>query len=251
MEQRSTAWIKLAFGAAFALAIYHALRPITPREVALWDDLVRPPIRQSFFSPDAWNGWLYAVVAKRAAGILRLSEFSLRVPALIAGAVYLCLLPRRSRSLPLAIVPVALGWFSSAAGYGVALALCAAAWRWRRPAPLLLGFAIAASPVFAIPLAASALLSGFDAIERVAIPAAVTAFLLLIIPLSHASARAQPGIGGREVASIRDTLLPLRGCPVRLATRPDLLPAVRFYKDRYRQREWLLTGENPDVRIGL
>src|SRR5581483_6564463 len=109
MGRLYTASSRIASVALFAVAVWLCLRPITAGEAILWNDLVRPPLRTAFFAPDAWSGWIYAVLAKRAVGLLRLSEFSLRLPALLAGGVWLALTPKR----PLyAIVPLLLGWFT-------------------------------------------------------------------------------------------------------------------------------------------
>lgn len=256
MERRSTAWISVISGVAFASAVWLAVtRPATLAEATLWNDLVRPPLRQAFFAQDAWSGWIYAVLAKRAAGLFRLSEFSMRLPALAAGGLYLWILPRRPALLLAAIVPVALGWFSTASGVGLALGFCAAAWRWHRAAPVLLGVAVATCPVLAAPLGllavAWAVRSGRDTVERIAIPAITTAFILSILPLSHAAAPSPPAVGSREERAVRDAVQPLRGRAARIATNPELTPLVEFYKARYRQRTWEITDQNPQVRIGF
>ncbi len=256
MERLSTKLVSALYVAAFAIAVYFALtRPATVREAILWNDLVRPPLRAVFFAPDAWSGWIYGVLAKRTVGLFRLSELSLRLPSILACAFYMALLPRRAIFLLAAMVPVALGWFSIAAGYGLALAFCAAAGHWRSSAPVLLGLAIASSPVFAIPLAivaaAAAFRDGMRPIEKVAIPAAVTAFIVLILPLSHAAAAADRAVGSREEAALRVAVQPLRGQTVRISIRPELAPLLEFYKARYRQRAWQITDQAPQVRIPL
>lgn len=235
MERLSTTSSKALFATAFAVAVWFALRPITAAEATLWNDLVRPSLRSAYLMPDAWSDWLYAVLAKRAAGLFRLSEFSLRLPAVLAGVVWLFLLPRKPIWVLAAAVPVALGWFSTATGHGVSLALCAAAWRWRTASPWLLGLAIAISPLFAVLLIPLAVTRG---IERVAIPALTTAFILLIVPLSHAAWVEKPAIGSREEAAFRNAVQPLRGHVVELSAAPDTIPILEFYKARYRQRGW-------------
>lgn len=242
MDRRSTGWTSVGFAACFAAAVYLAFRAITPREASLWDLLVRPPIGAAYLDPISWWGWIYAVPAKRAIGLFRLSEFSLRLPALVAGACYLALLPRRPLFVIAGIAPVALGIFSTANGLGLSLALCAAAVRWPRAASVLLGIAVAASPVIAIPLVLAALWKGIEAIERIAIPALVTAFILLILPLSRAAWPQSPPVGSREVDAARTALLPWRGRAVRVKAVPGLLPVVRFYKDRYRERGWTVSS---------
>jgi hypothetical protein len=243
MERLSTAWTRLAAVAILAAAVWLCFRPLTSAEATLWDDLVRPPLRTAFFAPDAWSSFIYGLLAKRTAGLLRLSEFTLRLPALLAGTAWLLLTPKK----PLyAIVPLLLGWFTTAEGYGISLALCAAAWRWRSAAPWLLGLAIAVSPLFAIPLGLYALTRGIASIERVAIPALVTAFVILIVPLSHAATPANGAIGSRKERAVRDALQPLRGRAAELAVTPDTLPLLEFYKARYRQRNWQIESNLMD-----
>jgi hypothetical protein len=239
MERLFTASTRLVLALGFAVAVYWAaVRPITAAEAILWNDLVRPPLRVAFFAPDAWSGWLYALLAKRTVGLFRLSEFTLRLPALLACGVYLSVLPRRPVSILLAVYPIAVGLFSTGAGHGVALALCACAWRWRSAAPVLVGFAIVASiPVglLAIPLL---LRPGFESIEKVVIPAVVIAFIVLIVPLSHAEAPVKSAVGSREVEAVRERVQRLRDKPVRFSVTPPLAPILAFYKARYRQRSW-------------
>jgi len=252
MERLSTASIKAFFLAALGVSVYLAItRPLTFGEATLWNDLVRPSARAAFFAPDAWSGWLYALLAKRTVGLFRLSELTLRLPAILAGICYLALLPRRQAFLIFGAVPVALSWFSIATGYGLALAFCAAAWRWQRVAPILLGLAIASSPVFALPLGIVAVVSGLGAIEKVAIPALVTAFVLLIVPLSRAAEPVKTSVGSREEAAVRSALQPLRGQALRISAPPDILPLVEFYKASYRQRQWQITDRDPQVRLAF
>lgn len=254
MDRSYSTSIKVIYAVAFAVAAYLAFaRPMTIREAILWDDLIRPPFRTAFFAPDAWSGWVYAVLAKRTIGLFRLSEFTLRLPAVLAAGAYLALLPRRLLFVIVAVVPVALGCFSTAGGVGLALAFCAAAWRWRRAAPLLIGFAVAASPVFALPLAAlavaAAVRGGFAILERVAIPALVFAFILSVLPLSRADGVARPAAGGREVAVVHNALLPIRGRTVRISAPAPVRPLVAFYKARYRERGWEITDVQPNISI--
>jgi hypothetical protein len=240
MERLYTVSIRVAI---VAVAVWLCLRPLTAAEATLWNDLVHPPLRTAFFAPDAWSGWVYALLAKRTAGLLRLSEFSLRLPALLAGAAWLLLTPKK----PLyALVPLLLGWFTTAEGYGVSLALCTAAWRWRSAAPWLLGLAIGVSPLFAVPLGLYAVTRGIASIERVAIPALVTAFLILILPLSHAAVPAKSSIGSREELALRNSVQPLRGQPAVISGPPEALPLLEFYKARYRQRNWQIESNLMD-----
>jgi hypothetical protein len=171
--------------AGTAVAVYLALtQPLTEGEARLWYDLVRPSLREAWRMPDAWSGLLYALVAERLIGIMRLSELALRMPSLIAAAALAGLVWRTRAPLFLGAyaVGVAAGWFSAAAGHGVALALwCYAvfdpnrSWLW-------FGLAAAASPPFAL---LGVIWWRIKDIERVVIPAAALVLILLLAPLSH------------------------------------------------------------------
>src|SRR5688572_10097362 len=88
MEKVYSASIRALAIAGVLLSVYlAATRALTFQEAALWSHLVRPPLREAFRAPDAWNGLLYSLLAERAIGIFRLSEFSLRLPAILSGAI--------------------------------------------------------------------------------------------------------------------------------------------------------------------
>lgn len=169
------------------LASYYfaATRALGAGEAALWAHLIRPPLRDAFRAPDAWSGLLYSLLAERAIGILRLSEFSLRVPAVLSGIVCAWLVCRSTK--PVFIVAygaaAALGWFSSAQSHGLATAFLLLALQFPRQAGWLFGLSIAANPIFA---ALGLFWWRIKDIERVVIPAFVTAFIILIIPASQA-----------------------------------------------------------------
>jgi hypothetical protein len=175
----------LGLGVALYLAV---TRPISPSEAALWQHLVRPPLREAAKAADAWSGLFYALLAERAVGLFRLSEFSLRLPALLSGAVCAWLV-WRTPSFLLAIAyagGVAMGWFSTAVGHGLALGLWCLAVMTPRFAGWLFGLAVTASP----PIAALGIIWWkIRDIERVLIPAAATALILLLIPASHSGPR--------------------------------------------------------------
>lgn len=171
-------------GVVFATSLA-ATRPLTVAEAALWDHLIRPPIQEALHAPDAWTGLLYSILAERSIGLLRLSEFSLRLPSVLAATVIAVMLWRnKSRFIgAVYILALAAGWFSTAQGGGIGLAFWAASLYWRSHAGWLLGLAIASSPLVA-PLAF--VYWRITEIERVVIPAVVTAFILLLFPASHA-----------------------------------------------------------------
>jgi hypothetical protein len=186
MKPASTAWISVVAVAGVLFSVYLAVtRPLGMEEAQLWNDLIRPHWRESVFAPDAWSGILYAVTAERAVGLLRLSEFSLRFPSVLSGLACAWVLWRTKNPLLAGayVVAAAAGWFSIAAGHGCATAFCFLAVTYPRYAGGLFGVGIAFSPVFAL---AAVACWRIRHIERVVIPAFVTAFLILLIPASHA-----------------------------------------------------------------
>jgi hypothetical protein len=155
---------------------------VTVDEARLWADLIRPTFRESVIAPDAWTGILYAILAERGIGVLRLSELTLRLPAMLAGMACGWAVWRRQSAFVAATygAAAALGWFSTAAGQGIATALCLTI---PRPSGWRIGLAIAFSPAFALILL---IYWRIREIERITIPAVVTAFFLLLIPATHA-----------------------------------------------------------------
>src|SRR4051794_30399279 len=163
MERAFTVSSRVLLAALFLLVVFQAAsRALTIDEATIWDHLVHGSFRSAFIAPDAWNGLVYAILAKRAIGLFRLSELTMRLPAVLAGAIYLVVLTRHMRppiAVLLAVPPMALGWFSTATPHGVALVLvlCAAVSLRVERRAVLFGLAIATSPIFAVPLAALAI----------------------------------------------------------------------------------------------
>lgn len=245
MERASTASTRTAralLWALFAVNVYRAAtQSITADEAYAYDRFVRPPIREVLAQYDANNHVLYTLLAKRSVGLFRATEFSLRLPSLLCGALYLWAVYRLTRrtfgagALFLAAMalltlhPVVLDYLSAARGYGMALAL----WMWALElmlecrslsfAAICLGLSVAANLAFAFPAAALAC-TFFLAVwgrampcpdgpcgqgvalphltERFVIPGIVTAFVLLAIPLS----RAEAGNFGNGAGSLRQML---------------------------------------------
>src|SRR6476659_9944707 len=107
MERAFTVSTRILLAGLFVFAVFQAAtRPLTIDEAVLWDHLVRPRFREAFVAPDAWHGLLYAIAAKRPIGLFRLPEFSLRLPALIAGAIYLLVIARNTRSWLSILLPL-------------------------------------------------------------------------------------------------------------------------------------------------
>ena len=186
MEKVYTASIRVLAAVGLLLSAYlAATRTSSFEEAALWAHLVRPPLREAFRAPDAWSGLAYSLLAERAIGVLRLSELSLRLPAIISGAICAWIVCR-SKKLLIALaygVAAGLGWFATAQSYGLATAFFFLAIDRPRHAGWLFGLSIAAHPVFAV---LALYWWRLKDIERVVIPAVATAFILLIVPASQA-----------------------------------------------------------------
>ena len=167
------------------------------------------------------------LAAKRTIGLFRLSEFTLRLPALIACAAYLYIIrdagPVLASRFSSPSRPFALGWFSTATPHSIALVLhfCGAGPWHDTDEPrraLYCGLAVAASPVFAMPLAVLAvwqiLRNGIPFVERIAIPAVTTAFVLSDHPAEprrpHSAVR-RSGAGKRPPSEPRLRSLRNRG----------------------------------------
>src|ERR1039458_10363351 len=138
-----------------------AVRPVTPAEALAYDRFVRPTLSETLHQPSRNPDVLYTLLEKRSVGLFRVSEFSIRLPALLAGGLYLWSIWRLCRRwvlvVPLAAAPLAWQCFSTANGLGLALAL--AAWALESApkklnrAGVCLGLAVAAHLPFAIPAA--------------------------------------------------------------------------------------------------
>jgi 4-amino-4-deoxy-L-arabinose transferase-like glycosyltransferase len=244
MERTSTAstsFVRGALWALFATNVYRAAtQSITSDEAFTYNHFVRPSLKVTLGIYDANNHILNTLLAKISLIFLPLSEFSLRLPSLLFGGLYLWAVYRLARRAfgsgaffvaavaLLSLNPLVLDHLSAARGYGMALAL----WMWAleflleyleqapgaregllNRAGLCLGLAMAANLAFAFPVAAlggafclTAVLwkrtSAGTLAQQLAVPAILVAFLLLVLPLSHAEPESFY-FGG---ASLRDTL---------------------------------------------
>src|SRR5580692_4102817 len=134
MEPRYTISSKIAIAclaAIFAVQVYRvATRPIGRGEAYLYDRFVRPTTRQVLASELLDRDVLYSLLEKRSVGLFHVSPFSVRLPALLFGILYLWSIWRLTRRFALVAVvigavPLFWGLFAWADGTGVALALCA------------------------------------------------------------------------------------------------------------------------------
>ena len=246
-----------------------AVRPITPAEALAYDRFVRPLMIETLHQPSRNPDVLYTLLEKRSVGLFRVSEFSIRLPAVLAGGLYLWAIWRLSRRpvlvVTLALAPLAWQCFSTANGFGLALAL--AAWaleavpRKLNWAGVCLGLAVASYLPFAIPaaiLAAIIVWRNFRwdrAVEGFLIPALVTSFIILVLPLSLArhTPSVPPELSSAEVNGVRAAVEALRReCgtkPIRVGTSSAVAPVLSFYRSRFRLASWQLSDAAADYYV--
>ncbi len=246
----------LAFGICLpvlAWCIWRAASlPIGAGEARLYDHLVRVPLLEALAQPDAWRGLIYAAAARRTVNLLRLSELTLRLPAVLSAVLYLLMVYRLSCRnlwlLVLAAYPAVTDVFVTAQGGGLASALCLAALsasNWNL-AGLSLGLALAVAPAWWwMPLAVA---TGMLAVSRewirwtqqVGITAVVTALVILLLPLVHAGReRSLPGAAPAAMRTAMKTLRSSVGSrQVSVAVSEPFEEQVLFYRARYRAASW-------------
>src|SRR5271157_848927 len=268
--KRST---KLALAALIAVfageAWLAAVRPVTSAEALAYDRFVRPPMRETLHQPGRNPDVLYTLLEKRSVGLFRVSEFSIRLPSLLAGGLYLWAIWRLCRRsllvVPLAAAPLAWQCFSTSSGLGLALTLAAwameAAPKKLNRAGICLGLAVASHLPFAIPaviLAAIVVWRNFRwdrAVETFLIPALVTSFIFLVLPLSLApeTPSVPPELTSAQVKGVRAAVEVLRReCgtrPIRVAASAAVAPVLSFYRSRFRMPTWQLSDAAADYYV--
>jgi hypothetical protein len=214
MERTSSHWTKLAaaiLAAAFALYVWRAATlAITTDEAFTAISFVAPPWLQILKIYDANHHVLHSYLCKLVTSLLGMSAFSLRIPALLGSALYLWSAWRLARALCgnspvmpslcalLAFHPGLLDYFSLARGYSLGLGFLLYALaesenaRWPRVS-LALGLSVAANAVFILPAAAwigATLITRrlWKQADALIVPGAVTALILMAIPVSYATA---------------------------------------------------------------
>jgi hypothetical protein len=264
---------KLALAAMVAVfageAWLAAVRPITPAEALAYDRFVRPPMRETLHQPSRNPDVLYTLLEKRSVRLFRVSEFSIRLPALLAGGWYLWAIRRLCRRwvlvVALAAAPLAWQCFSTANGLGLALALAAwaleAAPRKLNRAGVCLGLAVAAHLPFA---AGAAILSAIivwrnfrwdRAVEGFLIPALVTCFMFLVLPFSLApeTSSAPPVLTSAQVNGVRAAVEVLRResgtKAIRVRASAAVAPVLSFYRSRFRLASWQLSDGGADYYV--
>lgn len=268
MERPSTAstnFGRVVLAATVAMVVWRAATlPVSGAEALAWDRLVRPGAASLLVTPGAWSGFLYGLIAKRAAGLFRLSEFSLRFPGIIGCFLY-CYAVRRICGnrvwllLAFCIPAVLLDWFSIAGGSGLAIGLTTLALAHPVSAGLALGLALAACPQIGfVPLTAAAglliALGFWRGMQRVVVPAVAIGFVLLILPLSHAGpALPMPTGPTDQDAAVRAAVAVLRSeagkGTARIAASPSAAGLLDFYRARFRQRNWLPAGQDSEYLL--
>jgi hypothetical protein len=191
---------------------------------------------------DGSNHILYTWIAKLVRRAFRWSDWSVRLPALLASALYLWAAYRVARSrfgdgwlflaaLALLVLnPLVVDCLSAANGHGMALAFWMAALglllegRRLELAGVALGLAVAADLAFTFP--AAALAAGFaltdrewrgEAVRRLAIPAVVTAFILVALPIAHVDSRSFSADAGPPFRGARLLVIPLALAAIAIA----------------------------------
>jgi len=214
------AWQIAAILLACALLAANIYRSVTQSftidEAFSYNRFIGPAMAQAWFRYDANHHVLLALLARGSAHLLGPSEFSLRLPVLAGGAIYLfAAIPLLRRFLPpgplffftycaLTLNPFLLDFLSAARGYGLALGLFVAGLLfttqegWRRIwlllcAGICFGLAISANLVFAIPVAAaiaaygiSQLMAGKPVVlplAELSVPTIATAAAILTVPM--------------------------------------------------------------------
>ena len=221
----STKTAQALLAALFAVNVYRAAtQSVAPDEAETYNRFVGPPLREAFSVMTANNHVLNTLLEIISTSCFHLTDLALRLPSVLCGGLYLWAVYRLSRRTfgsgllllgavaLLTLNPLVLDHLSAARGYGMALAF----WTWAlvlmleypesgqplaarklRLAAVCLGLSVASNLAFIAPVVALA--CGFAVLLRTgqsegpshfaqhfAIPAFVTAFLVLVIPLNHA-----------------------------------------------------------------
>ena len=209
MQPTSTGLSKLAkigLVAVFAWSLLRAVtQSVTPGEAGNYDRFIGPSWRESLLEYAPNNHVLNTILVRISTARIHLTEFSLRLPSLLFGILYMWAAYRICRRwfgegrMFLAVLgllvlnPIVIDAMSEARGYGMALAC----WMWAVElvmsggsvawAGVLLGLSVSASLSFLAPALALIVLTGMRRkLGYMPHLAAMTAFVLLILPLNHA-----------------------------------------------------------------
>ncbi|MGO9094486.1 MAG: ArnT family glycosyltransferase [Bryobacteraceae bacterium] len=215
---------RCAIGVVAALAAVVAYRAwtqsITIDEARNYNLFIAQPMPHMFASFDAANHVLQTLLSKVSIRLFGLAEFTLRLPSVLGALLYLtsaCRLSRylfgRGWLLPLSVLalglnPFLLDYLTAARGYSLGVGLLM--WAFTElmlffgdrdegrlfKAGIGLGLSVSAALIFLFPAAALAILvlgilaldgrRFWVGVEKFAGPGLVTAFVVLVLPLSHA-----------------------------------------------------------------
>lgn len=210
----------LLLGFLFAANVYRArTQSFTADEALTYNNFVSGSWRAVWVEYDANNHVLNTLLARLSVAVFGVSEFTLRLPSLAGGALFLAACFLLCRRLfgdgPMLVItlatltlnPFVLDFLSAARGYGLAvgLFLCAIELLLRafengpsrslKLAALALALSVAANLTFAFPgIVVAAAAAGWLArgrqwralVDEFLLPGLLAAFLLLAIPLSYA-----------------------------------------------------------------
>ncbi len=218
MARGSTIWIRLAQTLLIGVLAFNVWKacnvPITTDEAMSYNEFASRDLQKFFGSYDANHHVLHSFLCRYTVRWLGVSEFSMRLPSLLAGAFYLLLIYCFARRLfdgwlflvavaLLAMNPFVLDYLSLARGYSMALAfwMLALYWAWTRPGTLYrialaLAFSVSSNLAFLfpalallcvfIPMAIAVGRRPFEIVEQLLLPACVVTILILVLPLSKA-----------------------------------------------------------------
>jgi len=209
MERTSTGFNRLSKIALIAIALWSLVRAstqsVTPGEAWNYDRHIGPHWEESLKQFDPNNHVLNTILVKISTARIHLTEFSLRLPSLLFGVLYLIAAYRLSRRwfgqgrMFLAVLglltlnPLILDAMSEARGYGMSLAC----WMWAldlvtaggsmNAAGVLIGLSVAGSLAFLAPAVALIVACiGRRKLEYMPHLSFLVAFLVLLLPLNHA-----------------------------------------------------------------
>lgn len=211
--------------ALIAVNVYRAAtQAITIDEAFTYNSFVARPFAETVKYYDANNHVLHSIMVRLSTAVFGVSELTVRLPALLGGALYLLAAWRLCRyalgggwmmllaTAMLGLNPFILDYLSAARGYGLGLAFLLIAMdqmtrylgNSRRGrlygAGVALGLAAASQLVFLVPgVALAATFAGillrqrrsratiWMLVDHLLIPWIVTAFVILVVPLSRAT----------------------------------------------------------------
>ncbi|MCE5307714.1 MAG: glycosyltransferase family 39 protein [Acidobacteriales bacterium] len=224
MTRSFIVWTRLAQALALAILALNVYRAatcsITIDEAFTFNRFVGVPYTQTLRDFDANHHVLYALLARVSVGAFGVSAFTLRLPSLLGGALYLWVALALSRMLfgcrPMLVAavgllglnPLVLDQMSLARGYGAGLACwllalyLVAGWppspqpRQLRAAALALAASVGFNLIFVVPGLALAAWCAIETgreegawnnlLNHMLLPGVVGTFLILALPLAHA-----------------------------------------------------------------